>query len=49
MGVSVGLEIRLSTAFGSTPEAWSRMQIAYNLWQTRARDSKIAVERVEKV
>ena len=44
-GVSVEMAIRLSKAFGSTPETWLGMQMAYDLWQARDRASQIAVER----
>ena len=44
-GVSVEMAIRLSIAFGSTPEVWLGMQMAYDLWQTRERAGEIAVER----
>ena len=44
-GVSVDMAIRLSKAFGSTPETWLRMQMAYDLWQARDRAREISVER----
>ena len=44
-GVSVDMAIRLSKAFGSTPETWLGMQMAYDLWQARGRAGQIAVER----
>ena len=44
-GVSVEMAIRLSKAFGSTPETWLGMQTAYDLWQARDRGREIAVER----
>ncbi len=44
-GVSVEMAIRLSKAFGSTPETWLGMQTAYDLWQARNRTQEIAVER----
>ena len=44
-GVSVEMAIRLSKAFGSTPETWLGMQMAYDLWQARARAGEITVER----
>ena len=47
-GVSVDMAIRLSKAFGSTPETWLGMQMAYDLWQARDRARKIAVERFVK-
>ena len=44
-GVSVEMAIRLSKAFGSTPETWLGMQMAWDLWQARGRAEQIAVER----
>ena len=44
-GVSLDMAIRLSKAFGSTPETWLRMQLAYDLWQAKARAESIEVER----
>ena len=44
-GVSVEMAIRLSKAFGSTPETWLEMQMAYDLWRVRGRSGEIAVER----
>ena len=46
-GNSVEMAIRLSKAFGSTPETWLGMQMAYDLWQARERAGQIAVERFE--
>ena len=46
-GVSVEMAIRLSKAFGSTPETWLGMQMAYDLWQARERAGSIVVERFE--
>ena len=43
-GVSVEMSIRLSQAFGATPEAWLGMQTAYDLWQARGRAREIKVE-----
>ena len=43
-GISVGMSIRLSRAFGSTPETWLGMQTAYDLWQARERAKEIKVE-----
>ena len=43
-GVSVEMAIRLSRAFGSTPETWLRMQMAYDLWQAREKSAHIEVE-----
>ena len=44
-GVSVDMAIRLSKAFGSTPETWLGMQMAYDLWQARERAKEIKVEK----
>ncbi len=43
-GISVEVAIRLSEAFGSTPETWLGMQMAYDLWQARGHAGKIVVE-----
>ncbi len=44
-GISVDMAIRLSKAFGSTPETWLGMQMAWDLWQARDRAEEIAVEK----
>ena len=44
-GVSVDMAIRLSKAFGSTPETWLRMQMAYDLWHAQERAESIEVEQ----
>ena len=44
-GISVDMAIRLSKAFGSSPETWLGMQMAYDLWQARERVDRISVER----
>ena len=41
------MAIRLSKAFGSTPETWLGMQMAYDLWQARNRIDDIKAERIE--
>lgn len=46
-GISVEMAIRLSKAFGSTPETWLGMQMAHDLWQARHREKEISVERFE--
>ncbi len=46
-GVSVEMAIRLSKAFGSTPETWLQMQMAYDLWQARERAEELKVERFD--
>ncbi len=44
-GVSVEMAIRLSKAFGSSPETWLGMQMAFDLWRARDRADEITVER----
>ena len=44
-GISVEMAIRLSKAFGSSPETWLGMQMAYDLWQARFRAEQLTVER----
>ncbi len=44
-GVSVEMSLRLSQAFGSTPETRLGMQTAYDLWQVRERAKQIEVEK----
>ena len=39
------MAIRLSKAFGSSPETWLGMQMAYDLWQARKRGDTLTVER----
>ena len=47
-GVSIEMAIRLSKAFGSNPETWLGMQMAYDLWQARNRTNQITVEKFEE-
>jgi len=44
-GISPEMAIRLSKAFGSTPETWLRMQVAYDLAQALKEEDKIKVRR----
>lgn len=44
-GVSAEMALRLAKAFGSSAEAWVRMQAAYDLAQARLSESKIKVRR----
>ena len=44
-GVSVQMSLRLSKAFGSSPETWLGMQTAYDLWRAQERADSIEVER----
>ncbi len=44
--VSMEMAYRLSKAFGSTPETWLGMQLAYDLAQSRDLEQKIKVKRI---
>ena len=46
-GISPDMAIRLSKAFGSTPETWLQMQLNYDLAQARLSENKIDVQRFE--
>ena len=45
IGVSAEMALRLSKAFGSTPEMWLRLQNAYDLAQVRKQSKNIHVQR----
>ncbi len=47
-GISPEMAIRLSKAFGSSPETWLGMQLDYDLAQARLREGEIHVERVRQ-
>jgi len=44
-GISPEMAIRLTKAFGGTPETWLRMQLAYDLAAALKNESKIKVRR----
>ena len=44
--VSIEMAYRLSKAFGSTPETWLGMQLAFDLAQSRDLEHKIKVDRI---
>ena len=46
-GISPEMAIRLSKAFGTTPDIWIRMQAAYDIAQAKAREDQINVERYQ--
>lgn len=48
--ISPEMAIRLSKAFGSTPETWLRMQVAYDLTQLRLNgtDERITIGRYQR-
>ena len=44
-GISAEMAVRLSKAFGSTPDMWLRLQVAYDL--SRIRQNAIRVKRLK--
>jgi len=44
-GVSPDMAVRLANAFGSTPEIWLKLQMAYDLVQARAKDENNRVRQ----
>jgi addiction module HigA family antidote len=44
--ISPEMAIRLEKAFGSTADAWLKMQVAYDLAEARKREGEIEVARV---
>jgi addiction module HigA family antidote len=47
-GISPEMAIRLSKAFGRTPEGWLALQMQYGLWQAERRAGTIPVKRMAK-
>ena len=45
-GISPEMAIRLSKAFGGSPDVWLAMQMAYDLAQAQKKVSKIRVKRL---
>lgn len=48
-GISPEMSLRLSKAFGSSPETWLRMQLDYDLAKARQHEGAIHVQRVPRV
>ena len=44
--VSIEMAYRLSKAFGSTPETWLGMQLAYDLARSRHLERTLQIERI---
>jgi len=44
--ISIEMAYRLSKAFGSTPDHWMRMQLAYDMAQSRSLKKKINVDHI---
>jgi addiction module HigA family antidote len=47
-GISPEMAIRLSKAFGSSPETWLKLQLDYDLAQARRGEDRILVKRVQR-
>lgn len=45
-GISPEMAIRLSKAFGTTPESWMIQQAQYDLWQAQQVSGSIKVKRL---
>jgi antitoxin HigA-1 len=43
-GISPDMAIRLSKAFGRSPESWLQLQLQYDLWEARQRSDAIKVK-----
>jgi antitoxin HigA-1 len=43
-GISPDMAIRLSKAFGRSPESWLQLQLQYDLWQAEQRSDAIKVK-----
>ena len=43
-GISADMAIRLSKAFGRSPESWLQLQLQYDLWDAEQRSDKIKVK-----
>ena len=46
VSISIEMAYRLSKAFGSTPETWLGMQLAFDLAQSRDLEQQIKVKRI---
>jgi len=46
-GMSPEMAVRVSKAFGGTPDVWLRMQMAYDLAQIQQKAGEISVKRFE--
>jgi len=44
-GISPEMAIRLTKAFGSTPETWLQMQVAFDLAKVRKKEGRIKIRR----
>lgn len=45
LGISPEMALRLSEAFGGSPESWLLQQMQYDLWQAKANRGPVPVRR----
>lgn len=45
LGISPEMAIRLSEAFGGSPESWLQQQLQYDLWHAQQNRAAVAVRR----
>ena len=45
-GISAEMAVRLSIAFGTTPESWLTQQMQYDLWRLKQSRKKLKVGRL---
>ena len=45
IGISPEMAIRLSQAFGGSPESWLRQQMQYDLWNAQQNRKKIQIQK----
>ena len=45
LGISSEMAIRLSEAFGGSPESWLQQQMQYDLWRALQDREKVAIRR----
>jgi addiction module HigA family antidote len=46
-GISAEMAVRLSLAFGRSPESWLAMQAAHDLWAVRGRAKSLKIKRLK--
>ena len=47
--ISIEMAYRLSKAFGSTPETWISMQVAFDLAQSRHLENTLKIDRIAAI
>ncbi len=45
LGISPEMAIRLSQAFGGSPESWLQQQMQYDLWHARQNREEIEIRK----